>query len=126
MAAGIAEANKKVGFRPLDWLDNSIHSVPCLFELRKGGLRRIAGVGAFACPRNFMKKGGAGAFACQPWARSSVGRRKRPMPHTFLPETIPHKLWGSQSWLQPAFSRLPPGGKIRVARKSRLKGGWSR
>src|ERR1035438_9306642 len=36
MAAAIAGANKKVGFRPLDWLDNSIHSVPCLSELRKG------------------------------------------------------------------------------------------
>src|ERR1019366_2437995 len=38
IVAGVAIANKKVGFRPLRWLDNSNPSVPCLFELRKGGM----------------------------------------------------------------------------------------
>jgi hypothetical protein len=33
------------------------------------------------------------------------------MPHSFLPETIPHKLWGSQSWLQPAFQPASTGWK---------------
>jgi hypothetical protein len=38
-------------------------------------------------------------------------------------ETIPPRLWGSQSWLQPAFSRpLPREGSL-TSRKSRLKGG---
>jgi hypothetical protein len=37
-------------------------------------------------------------------------------------ETIPPRLWGSQSWLQPAFSRpLPREGSL-TSRKSRLKG----
>jgi hypothetical protein len=35
------------------------------------------------------------------------------MPHTlFILETIPPKLWGSQSWLQPAFSRPLPGRRL--------------
>jgi hypothetical protein len=38
-------------------------------------------------------------------------------------ETIPPKLWGSQSWLQPAFSRPLPGEGSLTSRKSRLKGG---
>src|ERR1035437_9358955 len=38
IVTGIAIPNKKVGVRPLRWLDNSIRSVPCLFELRKGGI----------------------------------------------------------------------------------------
>src|ERR1035438_5475886 len=29
----------------------------------------------------------------------------------WTPATILHKLWGSQSWLQPAFSRPLPGAK---------------
>src|ERR1019366_9543427 len=38
-------------------------------------------------------------------------------------ETIPPKLWGSQSWLQPAFSRPLPREDPLTSRKSRLKGG---
>src|ERR1035441_7614253 len=42
----------------------------------------------------------------------------------FPPLLIPPRLWGSQSWLPPAFSRRLPGAKIRVRpRKSPLKGG---
>src|ERR1035441_1144807 len=33
------------------------------------------------------------------------------------------KLWGSQSWLQPAFSRPLPREDLLTSRKSRLKGG---
>src|ERR1017187_5469809 len=36
---------------------------------------------------------------------------------------ILHRLWGSQSWLQPAFSRPCRATKSLMARKSRLKGG---
>src|ERR1017187_5427431 len=36
IVTGIAAPKKKVGFRPLTWLDNSNHSVACLFGLRKG------------------------------------------------------------------------------------------
>src|ERR1017187_1807814 len=42
IVVAIAGANKKVGFRPLHWLDNSIYSVPCLLELRKRSLFRLA------------------------------------------------------------------------------------
>jgi hypothetical protein len=37
--------------------------------------------------------------------------------------TILHESWGSQSWLQPAFSRRLRPEDSRTARKSRLKGG---
>jgi len=32
----------------------------------------------------------------------------------WIPVTILHTLWGSQSWLQPAFSRRLPGTKTRA------------
>src|ERR1035441_5906711 len=38
-------------------------------------------------------------------------------------ETIPPDLWGSQSWLQPAFSQPLPHEGALAYRKSRLKGG---
>jgi hypothetical protein len=35
-----------------------------------------------------------------------------PISLSFRPDAILHKLWGSQSWLRPAFSRLLRGTKL--------------
>jgi hypothetical protein len=35
----------------------------------------------------------------------------------FSSDAILRMLWGSQSWLQPAFSRRLPGAKIRAPRE---------
>jgi hypothetical protein len=43
-----------------------------------------------------------------------VGQAFSPMPLTLDPVTILHKLWGSQSWLQPAFSRQLKGARTRA------------
>ena len=49
------------------------------------------------------------------------------MPLTLALETNLHKLWGSQSWLQPAFSRPLPGTKTphgaKKPPKRRLRAG---
>jgi hypothetical protein len=52
-----------------------------------------------------------------------VGQAPSPMPHTFPGAERRHRWWGSQFWLQPAFSRLSPGRKTRHASKEPPKGG---
>jgi len=89
---------------------------PILFTLRQVGqtiaFRGLLGW-AFG-PRNFMKNGGAGAFACQLLIRArAVGRRKR-LPHQLRQATV----------CGTGFSTLSSSGSVRVPGTTGHKTRW--
>jgi hypothetical protein len=74
---------------------------------RRGGLtgsNRLRGAGTRACSVESRLDACAarGSEHRQDFRR---GWHECPMPLSFDPTNVLHKLWGSQSWLQPAFSR---------------------